>query len=153
MSIFEASYQMLINGELVGADATFDVVNPSSGKPFAQCPSASEAQTEAAVKGAKDAFASWSLTSMEERRSYLAKAAEAMEANKDELAKLLVQEQGKPIGDAQGELFICIECLKTMSKLEVPVVTRTVDFAPASEAHTVQIRRVPIGVVAGITPW
>jgi acyl-CoA reductase-like NAD-dependent aldehyde dehydrogenase len=155
MSIFEGSYQMLINGELVDADGgvSFDVINPSSGKTMASAPSASASQTQATIKAAKDAYASWSLNSIEERRAYMAKAAEAMEANKDELAKLLVQEQGKPLASAQGELYICIECLKTMSQLENPVETRTVDFAPASEAHTVQIRRVPIGVVACITPW
>jgi acyl-CoA reductase-like NAD-dependent aldehyde dehydrogenase len=146
---------MLINGSLAEVDQTFEVVNPSSGLVFAHCPHATQAQADAAIGAADEAFQSWSILSLEKRKEYLLKAAKAIADAKDELAELLVLEQGKPLDAAAGEVDLCIECLNTMAHLDgTKLIKReTVDFVPASDDHEVEIRRVPMGVIAGITPW
>ena len=80
-------------------------------------------------------------------------AADALDAARDELANLLTIEQGKPIGNATGEVMLCAECLRKTAAAEIPVKRTTIPFVPLSEAHQVEIRRKPIGVIAGITPW
>ena len=60
---------MLINGQLVASNKTFDVMNPSTGAPFTQCPDATKEQFEEAVAAAKVAFKTWGKTSWAERRT------------------------------------------------------------------------------------
>jgi acyl-CoA reductase-like NAD-dependent aldehyde dehydrogenase len=57
----------LIDGELVGSDIHFEVINPALGEPFALCPQATRVQLDNAVKAAAAAFESWRKTSYEER--------------------------------------------------------------------------------------
>lgn len=146
-------YRHLIGGEMQPSGDYFDVVNPSTARAFAQAPHASEEQSEAAVAAANAAFPAWASLSLDERKRHMAAAADAMEAAKAELSELLVKEQGKPLGAASGEVDLCIECLRKMQEVELPVSTTTVDYVPASKAHTVTVVRRPIGVIAGITPW
>ena len=96
-------YQLLINGQLVDGDHTMAVVNPATEEKLADCPKASEAQLNVAVAAAKEAFPAWSETAIEERKAVVLKIADAIEANATELAQLLTEEQGKPLGDATGE--------------------------------------------------
>src|SRR5689334_13876289 len=99
-----SEFQLLINGALVDGDAQMDVINPATEEPFAQAPRASVAQLNAAVAAAKAAFPAWSATPIDERKKALLAIADVIQANLQDLARLLVQEQGKPIGDAMGEV-------------------------------------------------
>ena len=82
--------KMLVNGSLVEAPDTFAVVNPATGQAFAQCPHASAEQAEAALSSANEAFKSWSVLSLEQRKNYVAKAKAVIEAAKPELAEVSV---------------------------------------------------------------
>ncbi|MFO7552601.1 MAG: aldehyde dehydrogenase family protein, partial [Haliea sp.] len=55
-----SEYQMIINGQKVGSDATFPVINPATEEVAAQCPKATEAHLEQAVAAARAAFPAWS---------------------------------------------------------------------------------------------
>ena len=98
------AYKMLINGKLVDGAKTLDVINPATGDVLAACPRADEAQLNQAVAAAKAAFPAWSAPSFAERRKKLEAIADALEARADEFARLLTQEQGKPLaaGDRRG---------------------------------------------------
>lgn len=148
-------YRMLINGELLEGDndQTFDVINPSTATVFAQAPHASMPQTEYAIKTSREAQVHWAILSLDKRKAYMERAIDAMTAAKDDLANLLVREQGKPLASAQGEVNLCLNCMRYAASIELPVDQKTVDFVPASENHQIEIHRCPIGVVAGITPW
>ena len=66
-----SKYQLLINGEMVDGDLTMDVLNPATEEKVADCPRASVEQLNSAVEAAKDAFPSWSQTSVDERKGCL----------------------------------------------------------------------------------
>lgn len=91
------AYKMLIDGKLVDGATTLDVFNPATGGVLATCPRADEAQLNAAVAAAKAAFPGWSALSFGERRKKLDAIADALEARTTEFARLLTQEQGKPL--------------------------------------------------------
>ncbi len=115
-----SDYQLLINGQLVDGDHTMAVVNPANEEKLADCPKASEAQLNDAVAAAKAAFPAWSETAIEERKAVVLKIADAIEANATELAQLLTEEQGKPLGDATGEVYGMAAFCRYFTSLDLP---------------------------------
>src|SRR5258706_5816227 len=97
-------YRLSINGKLVDAPSSFDVFNPATDGVIAQAPAASSGQLEQAVQAARAAFPAWSALSWEERSAYVQRYADALEAQRDELARLLTTEQGKPLKTPSGRV-------------------------------------------------
>lgn len=142
------SYKLLINGKLEDGDMTMDVVNPATEEVLAKCPRASKAQLDKAVAAAKAAFPAWSKTSMAERKAALLAIADAIEKNANELARLLTQEQGKPIADAIGEVYGAAAFFKYFTMHDLPVKVLVDNETSRVEAH-----RKPLGVIGAIVPW
>jgi acyl-CoA reductase-like NAD-dependent aldehyde dehydrogenase len=143
-----SDFQLLINGALEDGDAEMDVINPATAEAFAKAPRASKAQLDKAVAAAKAAFPGWSATPIEERKRALTACADIIQANLQELARLLTQEQGKPIGDAMGEVFGASAFFRYFTSLDLPV--QVIEDSPAK---LVEARRKPLGVVGAIVPW
>jgi acyl-CoA reductase-like NAD-dependent aldehyde dehydrogenase len=143
-----SDYKMLINGHLVAGDATMSVVNPATETPVATCARASKAQLDEAVAAAKAAFPAWSRTTMDERRAVLVAIADAIQNNVGELARLLTQEQGKPLGDATGEILGASAFYRYFASLDLPARVVTDDAN-----GRIEVRRKPLGVVGCIIPW
>lgn len=141
-------YDMLIDGKLVDGDSTLDVVNPATEQVFATVSRASEAQAEQAIQAAKRAFPAWAKTPIEERRKCLEKLADLVAANANDLARLLTQEQGKPLPEAQGEMAWTEGYLRHYATLDIP--SRVIQD---DEQGFIELRRKPLGVVAGIVAW
>jgi acyl-CoA reductase-like NAD-dependent aldehyde dehydrogenase len=140
--------KLLINGALVEGAMQLDVVNPATGKAFATVARADAGQLEEAVAAAKAAAPAWAALGCAVRGEYLTKLADAIEANKDEFAKLLTAEQGKPLKQATGEVIGGIYQLRHYAAQRMePVTLRETDTARIIEHRT------PLGVVAAITPW
>jgi acyl-CoA reductase-like NAD-dependent aldehyde dehydrogenase len=143
-----SDYKLLINGRLVAGDATMPVINPATEEPVATCPRASKAQLDEAVAAAKAAFPAWSKTSMDERRAALNTIADVIQNNAGDLARLLTQEQGKPLADATSEVFGASAFFRYFATLDLPA--RVVSDDATSR---VEVRRRPLGVVGCIVPW
>lgn len=143
-----AEFKLLINGQMVTGDATMDVINPATEEPVATCARASIAQLDQAVAAAKAAFPAWSKTSLDTRRKALLAMADAIQANIPDLARLLTQEQGKPLDAAMGEIFGAAAFFRYFAGLDLPA-TVAQDTAEAK----VEIRRKPLGVIGAIVPW
>ena len=140
--------KLLINGQLEAGDLTMDVINPATGEAFVQCPRASKAQLDRAVAAAKAAFPAWSKTPVAERKKALLAMADVIQNNAAELARLLTQEQGKPIGDATGEVYGAAAFFRYFTALDLPV--KVLDD---SEGRKVEAHRRPLGVIGAIVPW
>lgn len=146
---FSKPYGLLINGQIVESNQTFEVYNPANNLVLAQAPDADVAQLDAAVAGAKRAFPAWAALSWNEREAYIATFAEALEANKEEFMTLLTLEQGKPREtQASFEVNLANPWVREIARnrLEIEVIEDTPE-------HTVEVHRTPLGVVGGITPW
>jgi acyl-CoA reductase-like NAD-dependent aldehyde dehydrogenase len=138
----------LIDGALEAGDATMSVINPATAQPEFECPRASLAQLDRAVAAAKAAFPAWKATPVAERKAVLLKMADIIEANAAELARMLTQEQGKPIGDATGEVYGAAAFFRYFTSLDLPV-----KVIEDSEGKRVEAHRRPLGVVGAIIPW
>ncbi|WP_293906278.1 aldehyde dehydrogenase family protein [Phenylobacterium sp.] len=143
-----SDFKLLINGQMVAGDSTMSVLNPATEEPVGACSRASKAQLDQAVAAAKAAFPAWSQTSIEDRRKVLVAMADAIQNNVTELARLLTQEQGKPLADATGEVFGASAFFRYFATLDLPA--RVVSNDATSR---VEVRRKPLGVVGAIVPW
>lgn len=142
-----SDFAMLIGGRLVAGDRSSPVVNPATGKAFAVAPRASTAQLDGAVEAAHEAFPAWAAVPWHERSERLISLADDLATDAAALARLLTEEQGKPIAEAQFELAMTEQFIRYFAGLEDP--SRQLD---QSSRHVEQIRR-PLGVVAAIIPW
>ena len=141
-------YKLLINGALVDGAATMPVLNPATEEVLADCPTASEAQLNEAVEAAQAGFQIWKNTPIEERRAKLGEIADIIEANSEDLARILTQEQGKPLEDAMGEIMGASMFFRYFQSLDLPV-----EILEDSDTQRVEIHRNPLGVVGAIIPW
>jgi acyl-CoA reductase-like NAD-dependent aldehyde dehydrogenase len=141
-------YRLLIDGQLAAGAATLEVVNPATGRWLATCARADKAQLLAAVAAAKTAFPAWSATSIDTRRAALLKISDALEARAAEFARLLTQEQGKPLVHAADEIGQAVAMIRVFAAMSLPCkVLRENDRERIVQQH------LPLGVVAAITPW
>ena len=139
---------MTIGGRAAPALETMAVVNPATGQPFAQAPDCTQAQVDEAVAAARAAQPAWAARTWDERRAALQAMAGALFANKEELKRLFTAEQGKPYADAEAEILGAAYWLTETAKLELPE-----HVTEDSETRRGVVKRVPLGVVAGIVPW
>ena len=89
-------YRNLIDGKMIATDQWMDVVNPANEEIIGKVPSCGEDQLNKAVVAARQAFKSWSKSSLEERRGVLHAIADAIEANHDDLFRLLTRSKESP---------------------------------------------------------
>jgi acyl-CoA reductase-like NAD-dependent aldehyde dehydrogenase len=141
-------FKLLIGGKLVDGDQSMDVINPATEEVITKCPRASEKQLNEAVAAAKAAFPAWSKTSIGERQKLLVKLADKFAARADEFARLLTQEQGKPLPDAQWEIGGTEAFIRYFASMDLPV-----EVLENTQSKRVEIHRKPLGVVGAITPW
>ena len=139
---------MTINGVAAPATKTFDVRNPATGAVFAQAPAADAATLDAAVAAAKAAFPGWAATPMAERKAKLLAAADIIDANKEELARLFTSEQGRPYPQALEEIGGAALWMRATTMLDIPV-----EVTEDTDTRRIEVHHVPLGVVCGIVPW
>ena len=144
----KTQYRLLIDGKLIAGDMTMKVVNPANEQVLAQAPRASGAQLEAAVAAAKAAFPGWAARQVAERRALILTLADRIEAEAEPLARLLTQEQGKPLPEAQAEIAYTCAFIRHLAGYDLPV-----KVIEDNENRLVRQFRKPLGVVAAIIPW
>jgi acyl-CoA reductase-like NAD-dependent aldehyde dehydrogenase len=142
------TFRMLIDGQLRDGAATLAVINPATGRVFESCARADRAQVDEAIAAAKRSWAEWRGLDQSARGACLTALADLVTQRADDLARLLTQEQGKPLAQARAEINSGLARLRFFAEQELaPVVLRDTD-----RELIVEHRR-PLGVVAAITPW
>jgi acyl-CoA reductase-like NAD-dependent aldehyde dehydrogenase len=147
-----SDYALIIDGEHVATDGTFDAVDPSVGLPWAQLPQATPADVDAAVLAAARAFPAWRRTTPAHRQRVLWEMADRVETDPDRWARLLATENGRPIREAYvADVPTCAGILRYFSGLARDLRGDHVPLEDASSlAYTT---REPLGVIAALIPW
>jgi betaine-aldehyde dehydrogenase/aminobutyraldehyde dehydrogenase len=148
-----SKHQNFIGGEWVDAAGgeTMEVVNPATGEAIAEVPRATAEDVDRAVQAAKKALPEWLETTPGERAGMLLKLADAIDEHADELAELESRNVGKPVSYAKDEMPVCSDNLRFFAG-----AARVLEGKATGEymrGYTSWIRREPIGIVGGITPW
>ena len=141
-------FRLLIDGVLVPGELNMEVLNPATEKCLATAPRASLGQLEQAVAAAKAAFPGWAATPILERKRVVLAIADVIDANAEELARLVTEEQGKPLASARDEIAASAYLFRDFARYELPV-----ELLEDSPTRRVEAHRKPLGVVAAIIAW
>lgn len=145
--------QNFINGAVVESQSqrVTSVFNPATGEETKKVKLSLPNEVDAAIAAADQAFKSWSQQSPLRRARILFKFKELLEANFDELARLISSEHGKIYSDAIGELTRGLEVVEFATG--IPHLQKGEFSANAGRGIDIHSIQQPLGVVAGITPF
>lgn len=141
-------FKMLIDGQLSETVSRLCVINPADETVAAQVSDADQAVVERAVEAARVAFDSWRTTAIEARQALLRLLSATLQENAQELAELLVKEQGRPLPLAHFEVGLAQRYLDFYAEQSLDV-----EIVSDDQHARVELHRKPIGVVAAISPW
>ncbi|MCI2265093.1 NAD-dependent succinate-semialdehyde dehydrogenase [Sediminivirga luteola] len=130
----------------------YKVTEAATGTVVAEYPTATDAQIEAALEAANSAYYGWSRkTSVAERAALIAKVAQLHEERREELAKIIVREMGKPLEQALGEVDFCVEIYNYFADIAEKQLQD--EELPLNSSGRAFLRYQPIGALLGIMPW
>jgi len=138
---------MTIDGKPEEGFDSFTVLNPATEEPCGVAPECTEELLDAAMLAARRAQPSWAANESA-RRELLHASAQALVAKVDSLAATLTAEQGKPLAESVREVHASAYWFSYFAGLDTSDVVLQDD-----EEALVTTHRVPLGVVAAITPW
>ncbi len=143
---------------LIGGDwressdsSSISVVDPATSETLAEVANATIEDAKAAVDAAYDAQAKWAQTAPRLRAEILRRAFEIMTSRSEEIARLMVLENGKSLTDALSEVAYAAEFFRWYSE-EAVRVSGLVQTAP-SGSNKILVLRQAIGVAVMVTPW
>jgi lactaldehyde dehydrogenase / glycolaldehyde dehydrogenase len=142
---------MLIGDRRVATAETRPVENPATGEQLAAVPEATADHVGEALAAAAAAQRAWARTSHPQRAEVLAAVMAEIDRHAEELARIVVAEQGKPITEARGEIGGARLFLDVALGNKYRDVGELV--APNTAGEQIAIREEPYGVVAAIIPW
>jgi succinate-semialdehyde dehydrogenase/glutarate-semialdehyde dehydrogenase len=143
----------LIGGEWMHAadGRTFVVRNPADAQVLAEVPDCGPAEAARAVDAAEQAFVKWRVTTAKERSNLLKAWFAKLIENKEDLARLISAEQGKPLSESRVEAVYgasFIEWFAEEAKRAYgEVIPETV------RGRKLLVLKEPVGIVAAVTPW
>jgi succinate-semialdehyde dehydrogenase/glutarate-semialdehyde dehydrogenase len=142
---------MYIDGAWIETRKSFASHNPATGEVLGEAPDGNEIQARQAIDSAARALPSWAGASAYLRSELLLRAWKLMIERKEELARLMTAEQGKPLKMSRNEVVYGADFLQWYAE-EAKRVCGQVIPSPRADQRFIALRQ-PVGVVAAITPW
>ena len=144
---------LFIDGGWAAAAAgrTLTVLNPATGDALGTLAHAERADLDRALAAAAKGFAVWRKISAYERSKIMRKAANLLRDRADDVARLMTQEQGKPLAEAKGETMAGADVIDWFAEEARRAYGRVIP-ARADGVYQLVIKE-PVGVVAAFTPW
>ena len=141
--------KLYINGkwQAPASSGLLDVVNSTTEEVMGRVPEGTAADINAAAAAARAAFDSWAATEPKQRAAYLQKIAEQLQARNEEIANIIVDEVGMPLG------------LSRAIQAGLPALVAgfysglLADYQFEEQIGNSTVTREPVGVVGCITPW
>ncbi len=145
----------LVGGEWVGSGDVLEVRSPYDGRTVARVARCGERHLARALDAAAQARSAMAALPPHRRASILEAAATTVRAQREELAQVLVEEAGKPVALARLEAERCAETLLEAARVARSPEGQLLDLGgfPSGEGRLGLLRRFPVGVVVGITPF
>lgn len=144
------TYKNIVNGNSIDPSDTKEIFNPATEVSIGFASESNEQEVDEAVQAAALAQKQWARKSDQERSEAVQKVAQILEDNAEYLSELVTREQGKPLSGpgSRFELEACAGWTQVGASLELPPEVVYEDDERIDTLH-----RIPIGVVAAITPW
>lgn len=125
-------------------------INPATGEVLQTFTPLDNADLDAAIERADDAFAIWRLTGFTERSRLMHKAGDILDARKDAFARTMTMEMGKPLREAAAEVEKCALVCRHYADHGEDYLR---DEVIATQANQSFVRNLPVGPVLAVMPW
>ena len=148
------AYRMYVDGKWIESDGgvSFEARSPSTGQLIGTIPEGTRDDARRAVAAAGDAWRDWAARSAFDRSAALRRVAEVIAERRDDMARTLTLDQGKPL---RAEAYDEVDELVAYFDMAAADATRIEGLMPPSIGadKRILVYRVPRGVVGVITPW
>jgi len=153
MAVATRRYQNYVNGQFVDAQGskTLTVENPATGQIVSEVPDSSADDAREAIALADKAQRPWEKLAPIERAGYLHRIAAGIRGDVEHLARVLSEEQGKPLDQARGEVNGTADYFDYTAEWARRVEGEVIPSDRPNEMEL--LLRQPIGVIGGIVPW
>ncbi len=139
------------NGQWLESDRTYDVTNPADNSVVAQVANVGAAEPNRAIDAAAAALPAWRALTAKARAAILQRWYQLIIDNQEPLAQLVVQEQGKVLAEARGEVLYAASFIEWFAEEGKRASGKTIPSTKAG--NLILTLKQPVGVVAAITPW
>ena len=143
--------QCLVAGQWISAAQTITVTNPATGAVVGQVPKLGATETRQAIEAANLAWPAWRARTAQDRSALLLRWHALILENREDLARIMTAEQGKPLAEARGEIGYAASFIQWFAEEAKRVYGETIPAPIASQR--IVVTKEPIGVCAAITPW
>lgn len=127
----------------------YQVANPATGAVEAQYETHSDQEIQQLVSATHTAYQSWRKSAVDERAKILNKIADLYDEQREQLAKIMAREMGKPVAQGEGELALVSQIFRYYAQYGEQFLA-----APAlPDAPNAVVKKESIGVLLGIMPW
>ncbi|MCC6681880.1 MAG: NAD-dependent succinate-semialdehyde dehydrogenase [Phycisphaeraceae bacterium] len=142
---------LYLNGQWETGSGTLAVENPATGERLAEVSTIDRARVHRAIQDAVAALSGWRATTAKQRGQYLDAIADRLENRAEAIARIITQENGKPLRESRGEVNMTVDHLRWFAEEGRRAYGRIVPHQADGKRHLVL--RVPVGVVGAISPW
>ncbi|MGR5093886.1 NAD-dependent succinate-semialdehyde dehydrogenase [Vibrio maritimus] len=141
----------LLSFMVTAADDAVEVTNPATAEIVGYAPRSSEAELMDAIERSHVAQKEWAKVPVKTRAGLLNRWFQLILENKDDLARIMTMEQGKPLAEAAGEVLYGASFIEWFAEEAKRTYGDTIP-GPTADKRVVTIKQ-PIGVAVAITPW
>jgi succinate-semialdehyde dehydrogenase/glutarate-semialdehyde dehydrogenase len=145
------TYPLYLNGEFVQSEPAWNVHNPAKAEAFAKISTIDRARLAQAIADAHTAFAGWRQLTAKARGEFLRRIATELQRRREEIARLISSENGKPLTQSLGEVAMSVDHLEWFAEEGRRAYGRIIP--PQAEGKYNLAIKSPIGVVGAISPW
>src|SRR5262245_33888756 len=145
------AYPVYLNGNLTITENQFIVRNPATGEAFARMSAVARPMVAQAIRDAHSAFQGWRQLPGKGRGELISRIADELSRRREEIARLITVENGKPLTQSQGEVSLAVDHLRWFAEEARRTYGRIIPQQVEEKRHWAI--RTPIGVVAAISPW
>jgi succinate-semialdehyde dehydrogenase/glutarate-semialdehyde dehydrogenase len=140
-----------LNNQWIGGAETIEVINPATEEPIAKVSTVTREQVRGALADAQTAFEGWRSLPAKARADYLLAVAAELNRRGDEIARIMTQENGKPLAQSKGEVAMSVDHLRWFAEECRRADGRVIPHQVSGKRNVVI--KSPIGVVGAIAPW
>ncbi|WP_317891046.1 NAD-dependent succinate-semialdehyde dehydrogenase [Edaphobacter bradus] len=145
------SRKVFLGGSWVATEEAIDVFDPANGQAFARVHTIGRGHVHGALKTAAAVLPVWRGLTAKERGALLNRVADELNRRKNEIARIITQENGKPLAQSEGEVAMAEDHLRWFAEEGRRVYGRMIPPQAKGKRHLVV--KTPIGVVGAIAPW
>ena len=145
------TFPLYLNGDWHVSSPFQQIINPASGELLGQVSTVDRARVAEAINDAHEAFKSWRKLTGKARGDFLLAIAAEVEKRKDEIARTITLENGKPLPQSFGEVAMTVDHLRWFAEEARRAYGRIIP--PQADGKRNLVIKSPMGVVGAITPW